>query len=778
MDREAEEFLAEVDWVANEVDALVKGKTDIEKSVQREEERKKLAEVKKREEEERKKAEEEAKLRGRPGKGEKFDTYVCFCKLCFREFDYERELCYVCGGRCILAEERRNELMKKVEEFKKERELKAERKRKWENWKKTQAMLHSKVSNNYKKWDYFEDDDEEEETMDFVPPENDPNFKELERDIKERAEKRREDLKTATKLKNEGNDYFKQGKFRNALKKYEAAVEVKKDWMILYTNCAIAKIKLEDYEGAVLNCSRVLEYCEVFEEGYEKSKDLCFKALIRRGEAQRLQGNLSDAVKDFSQALDLKHDSQIETLLDRTKQEAQESGQSLEEVKIEEIHSPSEIISQLDTQEKITGFKQAGGYLVLFKRITESKDSGALEVLEYLCGDEKNYPRVQPLVAKVYDKKRIGAVTLVEAVNSYSEDEEWVTRIVKLLSLAVENQHVREELVKHSACTKGVKFCKAVFDLFTSSKESLRKHLMPLLSNLCLSKYKSAYERKPNPGNIKAIIRHNWAGFSEILSGFLKSEEGFIEALGLLCNMSSEIKVKTLLLQNGELVHRIIDVVNTGDRSFEVERSLGFLINISTNPTDTNLLQHFYQRMLYGVKRVLSLKTSTKTIAQRGFLLLFRILASNPQLAENLSKDVQLKEVLLKGLTTERDTTIKIYTAGASNPAFAREVPLEELVKVALEELRVYLRENKGDQRAGNLALCLGRVADHCPESKHKMKSLIEPLVQVVKEKLGPVRKNSAVCLAKLSSDPQNKKEFTRVHGFEVLSSVYGHLQE
>jgi hypothetical protein len=49
----------------------------------------------------------------------------------------------------------------------------------------------------------------------------------------------------------------------------------------------------------------VLEYCEVFDESYEKQKDLCYKALTRRAQALRGMKEFELAFKDLEQAMKL-----------------------------------------------------------------------------------------------------------------------------------------------------------------------------------------------------------------------------------------------------------------------------------------------------------------------------------------------------------------------------------------------------------------------------------------------------------------------------------------
>lgn len=93
-----------------------------------------------------------------------------------------------------------------------------------------------------------------------------------------------------------GNAALKKGCYKTAIKYYSDALELRKDILPLYTNRALARLKVEDYQGVIDDTTRVLEYCEVFHDGYDKEKDLCYKALMRRCLALRGQ-------KDYSLAL-------------------------------------------------------------------------------------------------------------------------------------------------------------------------------------------------------------------------------------------------------------------------------------------------------------------------------------------------------------------------------------------------------------------------------------------------------------------------------------------
>lgn len=140
---------------------------------------------------------------GREGKGEK-DNYKRFCKACFREYELETNPCVHCGKETMTAQERKSELLEKVEALKEKKRLRVIRKARWENWMKTQALFYKKTATNYKKWDYYEEESDEDEKEPILPK-DDPNFKAMEADIKVRGNKRKADRKRAIESKERGN---------------------------------------------------------------------------------------------------------------------------------------------------------------------------------------------------------------------------------------------------------------------------------------------------------------------------------------------------------------------------------------------------------------------------------------------------------------------------------------------------------------------------------------------------------------------------------------------
>lgn len=138
----------------------------------------------------------------------------------------------------------------KVEELKEFKARKKYKKQKYENWMKTEGILKTKKLNfqNYQKWDLYESSTDEEEKGEPILPRHDPNFIALEKDMIESQKKREASRNKAMKLKDEGNKMLNEGKFNKAIKLYTEAIAEFGGMMTLYTNRALAFIKVEDYD--------------------------------------------------------------------------------------------------------------------------------------------------------------------------------------------------------------------------------------------------------------------------------------------------------------------------------------------------------------------------------------------------------------------------------------------------------------------------------------------------------------------------------------------------
>ena len=89
-------------------------------------------------------------------------------------------------------------------------------------------------------------------------------------------------LTKALELKNKGNEYFRQGKYDDALKLYSDAIEIcpfekTKELSTFYQNRAACYEHMKKYENVVEDCSKAIEYDKFY-----------IKAYLRRGKGTEL----------------------------------------------------------------------------------------------------------------------------------------------------------------------------------------------------------------------------------------------------------------------------------------------------------------------------------------------------------------------------------------------------------------------------------------------------------------------------------------------------------
>jgi len=205
--------------------------------------------------------------------------------------------CNTCGHETITREGRINELKAKIEEQRKARSLKSA---KWSNWVKNHSVRYAKMGVYCQNWKPLLDEEEKQ-----VPMLTDENLTKIMKEMEEEEKRKEEKKKEAEQIKEKGNNYIGLAKYKAAHKKYTQAIELSKGYLILYTNRALASLKMGRWYDVVEDCTRVLSHCECFDEGYTKEKDLCFKALARRAVGWEGMRKYDLAKSDAEEALKL-----------------------------------------------------------------------------------------------------------------------------------------------------------------------------------------------------------------------------------------------------------------------------------------------------------------------------------------------------------------------------------------------------------------------------------------------------------------------------------------
>ncbi|NWZ02151.1 TTC12 protein, partial [Loxia curvirostra] len=140
----------------------------------------------------------------------------------------------------------------------------------------------------------------------------------LEKDAKERAQRRRRNEQLANALKEQGNEAFRAGDFALAIQRYSEGLEKLRDKQELYTNRAQAYLKLHEYEKALSDCEWAL-----------KCNKNCLKAYFLMGKAHLALQHFSESRQCYEKMLQI--DPQKEKLFKECVSQARLEEQRLRE---------------------------------------------------------------------------------------------------------------------------------------------------------------------------------------------------------------------------------------------------------------------------------------------------------------------------------------------------------------------------------------------------------------------------------------------------------------
>lgn len=75
-----------------------------------------------------------------------------------------------------------------------------------------------------------------------------------------------------------------------------------------------------------------------------------------------------------------------------------------------------------------------------------------------------------------------------------------------------------------------------------------------------------------------------------------------------------------------------------------------------------------------------------------------------------------------------------------------------------------------------NSATLLNIISEQEPGILDHFDWVVREVIHIVKESTGKMRKNYAVCLSKLTTNPKCKEKYREHKGFEVLQSVHKYI--
>ncbi|CAD8124688.1 unnamed protein product [Paramecium sonneborni] len=429
-------------------------------------------------------------------------------------------------------------------------------------------------------------------------------------------------IQKADELKKKGNEYYFNANYQQATIMYTEALQLIQDNVILWLNRAISYIKLEQYNQAIGDCSKVLEIANQGKYNFKDNSDNYFKAYLRRAFAYFKINQYENALSDIKQALIIDPKNQeaenLKTDVERQlflHQQKQNNKNSLNEVKKKQIDSDLNYKDVIDSfflqNENFDLFK---AFQVMQKNTDESAayfyDKRGIETLiqiiksdEETLHDQYNLMASLPaLILQCYQEKN--QLYQEQFIRKYNGVNLLTQKIINLLEKANQKKKsaiydcikdyidalniLTDEKVRNFVQMNPIfetKFYSQIFCpiiILYNTEFELVASLLSLSANLCYD-IKSTL-RVVFYNNIDEIINY----VIQILENVKLSQEScnlLVQLFNYMCNLLIEEQFRQKFInqnQNKEFYGYFFSILGNVDQQYEelYQIQLGFLINL------------------------------------------------------------------------------------------------------------------------------------------------------------------------------------------------------
>ncbi|KAF6019636.1 TTC12 [Bugula neritina] len=615
-------------------------------------------------------------------------------------------------------------------------------------------------------------------------------MKALEKDAKERADRKNAARVEASVFKNEGNEAFKAGEFEKAVESYTKGLAVIKDFKELWTNRAQAYIKLGRYDDAITDCDWAQRCDETFVKAYvlEAKAHICLsdydKAIGLYEKAMEIDKSKQKMMREFIKEAELARDS---VGAEKDAKELFESG----------AQHPATLI---DVMKKVS----MEGELPLYY-------DGGVRVLADLLKDDncKTLFRAEGGLELYCKHSFFSRVMLTASLESLNREE--LDSCYAMFLLLTRSTEDNEESQKQLLCQPS--FPNMVMRFLDSKvlrkKRQLRFSCLSLL--LSLSEKEIARKYICTQFDITSLVNtlFDLVGFGDTIA---------VQSLNIINNMALDGRFKRVLYSNLEKVLASFEHLLNSDKHTDVIPSC---VNIMTNLCSddrvrkamasrvsmlaacVNYLNQYpasclaqcsaYHKAVYSALGLLMNITLDKTEAVRSAVLdvtkavvpfldkqvdiqervtgcLSHILPLSPEATQYFIGSNNRVETLLRFIADSQHVryALKCLTACTQ---LSRDVCTKVAKNRQVVMNLIKLLSSENEVLLGNACLCLSHCVDNEEVNGLFTKEDMKRLLVVIREANNSVvKQNSAILVGKLvKSSPRNLETLRELDGIGIL---------
>ncbi|DBA68482.1 TPA: hypothetical protein ACH3X2_013769 [Trebouxia sp. C0005] len=421
--------------------------------------------------------------------------------------------------------ERQQQLKQKIADLQNNQQKKQKSRQRYNDHVSQQSSKHV---TDYTKWDFFTPDDEDDDLINSLTP-NNPQLKAMEADIDARHARMVSQRQLAERQRVEGNALYAQGQFNAAFQCYETGLDAERHNMALHSNAAQVLLKMGCHAQAIEHCDKVLHLSEFLHN--RPSDPICAKALWRRATARKELKHFSEAYRDLQQALELEPANKpFAKELERLKQDCAE--QRKQRAVLKQIHNADSQLSNASTASipKQTTEEPQGRSCFAGEPVNDLQRVQQLTQALHIAGEKLADPRAPPVTTK--GPSGLGKGLPLPGIkgtlqSAQKEVEGLCTELAALL-------HANED------CRVCLRECTGLSTLYNLLLKELGAACSPVLRALTAA--------CQNDYNCRGVARQ---GAASLVAGFMFSSSSDVafEALCLLYTLTTETEARLVVGQ-------------------------------------------------------------------------------------------------------------------------------------------------------------------------------------------------------------------------------------